>query len=124
MVGAPAGGAVLTIHGRGFCNLQLPPTVWIGAVKGQAAEVLSNSVITCIVPPGLGRNLDVWVTPHAQLFPRTPILGENGYLEIAGQTVTLTTGFSYDGNITTPMTFRGLKLCCEMFSLCLLPVER
>jgi hypothetical protein len=97
MTGAPAGGALLTITGRGFSNLQLPPAVWVGLVQAMGVEILSNAVITCRVPPGLGRNLEFRVTPRARMFPRRPILEEDGHFEIAEKTVHLSTGFSYDG---------------------------
>jgi hypothetical protein len=111
MTGAPAGGTSLTIGGRGFLNLQAPPTVWIGPKAALNVQVASNSEILCSVPKGLGRNLPVRITPSAKLYPSKPIMeryephpaaqaegipGDVG-LEIAGETTTLCTGFSYDG---------------------------
>lgn len=97
MVGAPAGGEALLIEGRGFNNLQHPPTVWIGPNKASDVRTLSNTRVSCMVPAGIGQNLQVRVTPSVTFYPNKPILGQTEHLEIAGETKTLRTCFSYDG---------------------------
>jgi hypothetical protein len=96
MVGAPAGGETLLIEGRRFNNLQHPPTVWIGPNKASDVR-LSNTRVLCMVPAGVGRNLQVRVTPSVTLYPNKPILGQTEHLEIAGETKTLRTCFLYNG---------------------------
>lgn len=111
MGGAPTGGTTLTIEGRGFLNLQQPPTVWIGEAKALDVRINSNTQILCLVPPGLGWKLSVSVTPSAKFYPGKPIAERTrvrgptdggigtlpAYLEVAGETTTLETGYSYDG---------------------------
>jgi hypothetical protein len=102
--------------GSDFLNLQQPPTVWIGSKIAVDVQICSNTVISCSIPPGLGRNLPIKVTPSARFFPGKPIAGrietashrraaETGLemqacVEIAGETTTMSTGFSYDGKST------------------------
>lgn len=113
MTGPPTGAATLTIEGRGFLNLQQPPTVSVGSQKASDVRICSNSEISCSIPPGLGRNLAVKVTPSASFYPGKPIVERTqtatqgspagtrtdmqGCLEIAGHTTILGTGFSYNG---------------------------
>lgn len=108
MTGPPTGGTPLTIEGRGFLILEHPPTVWVGSERAVDVEVRSNTVISCTVPPGLGRNLTVKVTPSARMYPaKAGVVGASttapseavppSYLRIAGETAILQTGFSYGG---------------------------
>lgn len=100
------------VEGRGFLILQQPPTVQIGSQKALDVHVVSNTVISCTVPPGLGRNLAITVTPSARSYPARPGVARDfeagvspstagdaaqPYLQIAGDTTVLHTGFSYDG---------------------------
>jgi hypothetical protein len=121
MTGAPTGGTNMTIEGRGFLNLQQPPTVWIGAKSALQVKIVSNTEVTCSVLAGHGRNLQVRVTPSAKLYPGKPILLRPAALEndfqdtpsdclvIAGKSTTLRTGFSYDGN---EIHQKLCKVCC------------
>lgn len=97
MVGAPGGGETLVIEGRGFRNLHQQPTVWVGPNKALAVQTVSNTRLSCTIPAGIGRNLQVWVTPCCTLYPKKPLSGQVEHLKIAGETATLRTGFSYDG---------------------------
>jgi hypothetical protein len=100
----------MIVQGRGFLNLQEPPTVWIGKKAALNVQIVSNTEIKCSVPQGLGRNLPVKVTPSAKLYPSKPIMPQqtrglsvevgqdrSAYLEIGGETTVLWSEFSYDG---------------------------
>lgn len=113
--GSPTGGTELVLYGRGFYAMRLhPPAIRVGAEKASGVRILSDTMLSCILPPGIGSRLTISLVPKFELLV-PGLQGQEVVLGGVSLGLRLEKAISYDGE-DFALSF-GLRTFLQVSSL-------